>query len=66
MDSSDDNFRLLMRRIAEGSEEAAWQIVEQYGEDLRRTIRLALDSRLRSKFDSRFRTTRLDDAVPHS
>jgi RNA polymerase sigma factor (sigma-70 family) len=52
MMGEDDNFDLLIHRAAEGSEEAAWQLVEQYGEAIRRAVRRALDSRLRCKFDS--------------
>jgi len=42
----------LLRSVREGSEEAAWQLVEQYGEVIRRAVRRALSSKLRSKFDS--------------
>ena len=52
MDSFEDNFRGLMRRVAEGSEEAAREIVEKCGNDVRQAVRRALDTRLRSKFDS--------------
>ncbi len=47
-----DDFRTLIQRVSEGSDEAAWQLVEQYGDSLRRAVRRALDRRLRSKFDS--------------
>ncbi len=52
MPSELDEFRNLLRRVCEGSDEAAWQLVERYGEALRRAVRRALDRRLRSKFDS--------------
>ncbi len=52
MSSPDYDFRLLMQRISEGSEEAAWELVEQHGEALRRAVRRALDRRLRTRFDS--------------
>ncbi len=52
MTDHDDDFRELMRRIQEGSEDAAWELVEQYGEAIRRAVRRALNKRLRSKFDS--------------
>ncbi len=52
MTSQDNDFRLLMRRVVAGSEEAARQLVEEYGESLRRAVRRALNARLRSKFDS--------------
>jgi RNA polymerase sigma factor (sigma-70 family) len=47
-----DDFKDLISRISEGSEEAAWELVEIYGDILRRVVRRVLDSRLRSKFDS--------------
>ena len=37
---------------AQGSEEAAWDLVSQYGEAIRRAVRRALNERMRSKFDS--------------
>jgi RNA polymerase sigma factor (sigma-70 family) len=48
----DDDFRLLMQRVAEGSEEAARELVDRYGGSLRRAIRRTMDSRLRRMFDS--------------
>ena len=45
-------FLALMRRVREGSEEAAWELVDQYGESIRRAVRRALNKELRSKFDS--------------
>ncbi len=48
----DDNFTSLIRRVREGSEDAAWELVNQYGEAIRRAVRRALNERLRSKFDS--------------
>ncbi len=47
-----DDFRTLLQDVCEGSEDAAWQLVERYGEEIRRAVRRALDRRLRSKFDS--------------
>lgn len=41
-----------MDQVSQGSEEAAWQLVEQYGERIRRAVRCLLNQRLRSKFDS--------------
>jgi RNA polymerase sigma factor (sigma-70 family) len=52
MASQDHDFRLLMRRVVEGGEDAARQIIEDYGESIRRAVRRALNTRLRSKFDS--------------
>jgi RNA polymerase sigma factor (sigma-70 family) len=48
----DNNFRDLVRRVREGSEDAAWDLVNQYGEAIRRAVRRVLNDRLRSKFDS--------------
>lgn len=48
----DRDFHDLMRRVREGSEDAAWQLVNEYGESIRRAVRRALNDRLRSKFDS--------------
>ncbi|MGA2063238.1 MAG: sigma-70 family RNA polymerase sigma factor [Thermoguttaceae bacterium] len=50
LDSRD--FRSLMKQITEGSEEAAWTLVEEYGELIRRAVRRVLNKKLRSKFDS--------------
>jgi RNA polymerase sigma factor (sigma-70 family) len=47
-----DDFHSLVRRVREGSEEAAWELVDQYGESILRAVRRALNERLRSKFDS--------------
>jgi RNA polymerase sigma factor (sigma-70 family) len=52
MASEDNDFRLLMRRVVAGDDDAARQLVEEYGESIRRAVRRVLDSRLRSKFDS--------------
>lgn len=48
----DSDFRDLIQRVREGSDEAAWELVDQYGEAIRRAVRRALNKRLRSKFDS--------------
>jgi len=52
--SSDENkqFRSLLRRVRRGSEEAAWDLIQQYGEAIRRGVRRVLNKRMRSKFDS--------------
>ena len=47
-----DNFRDLMQRVREGSEDAAWELVDKYGGYLRRAVRRVLSHKLRSKFDS--------------
>ncbi len=48
----DDDFCNLMRRVSEGSEDAAWELVTQYGEGIRRAVRRVLNVKLRQKFDS--------------
>ena len=52
MQETRDEFRDLMGRVQEGSEDAAWELVDRYGEAIRRAVRRALNARLRSKFDS--------------
>jgi RNA polymerase sigma factor (sigma-70 family) len=52
MAQPNDAFRDLMRRVREGSQDAAWELVDQYGESIRRAVRRVLNERLRSKFDS--------------
>ena len=47
-----ESFRDLMRRVREGSEDAAWELVEKYGGYIRRAVRRVLNHKLRSKFDS--------------
>ena len=41
-----------MRRLRDGSEEAAWELVEHYGSSVQRVIRRSLNEQMRSKFDS--------------
>ena len=52
MTDMDDEFRSLIRRVRGGSEEAAWELVREYGEAIRRAVRRALHVSLRPKFDS--------------
>jgi RNA polymerase sigma factor (sigma-70 family) len=52
MTEHDNDFCGLMQRVGEGSEDAAWELVTQYGEDIRRAVRRVLNTRLRPKFDS--------------
>lgn len=47
-----DDFQILLQRVCEGSEDAAWELVDKYGDHIRRAVRRSLDARLRSKFDS--------------
>ena len=41
-----------MNQIRGGSEEAAWELVERYGDQIQRAVRRSLNQRLRSKYDS--------------
>jgi RNA polymerase sigma factor (sigma-70 family) len=52
MVEQDSDFQSLVHRVREGSEDAAWELVNQYGDSIRRAVRRALNERLRSKFDS--------------
>jgi RNA polymerase sigma-70 factor (ECF subfamily) len=52
MAKDQDEFRALMERIREGSEDAARTLIERYGRHLLYVIRRKLDERLRVKFDS--------------
>jgi RNA polymerase sigma-70 factor (ECF subfamily) len=52
MPEQESDFSELLSRVRSGSEEAAWELVERYGEQIRRAVRRLLNQRLRSKFDS--------------
>jgi RNA polymerase sigma factor (sigma-70 family) len=47
-----ERFRLLMQRIRDGSEEAAWELVQAYAPHIRAVVRRMLDRRLRPACDS--------------
>jgi hypothetical protein len=49
---NDDGFCDLMRRMGEGSEDAAWEFYQRYGGHVRRAVRRAMHRRLRPQFDS--------------
>lgn len=49
---SEDDFAGLMRGVAEGSEEAAWRVVEAYGPHVLRAVRRTLHEKVRRQFDS--------------
>jgi len=51
LDSRDD-FADLMRRLRDGSEDAARELLDRYGEHILRVVRRKLSRELRSKFDS--------------
>jgi RNA polymerase sigma-70 factor (ECF subfamily) len=48
----DNEFRSLMHRVHGGSEEAARELVQKYGDAIRRAVRRALHRALRPRFDS--------------
>jgi len=45
-------FASLMRRLSDGSEDAAWALVERFSSSVLRVIRRSLNEHMRSKFDS--------------
>jgi RNA polymerase sigma factor (sigma-70 family) len=45
-------FADLMERVHEGSQDAAWQLLERYGPHVKRYVRRSLNQEMRSKFDS--------------
>jgi RNA polymerase sigma factor (sigma-70 family) len=45
-------FAELMERVHEGSQDAAWQLLEKYGPHVQRYVRRSLNQEMRSKFDS--------------
>lgn len=51
-DMPDDDFRRLIENVRNGSEEAAWALIEEYGPYVLRTVRKSLNAGMRSKFDS--------------
>jgi len=52
MPHSPDDFATLMRRVGEGSPEAARELLERFGPHIRRVVRRKLHQKLRPKFDS--------------
>jgi DNA-directed RNA polymerase specialized sigma24 family protein len=52
MADTGDDFRELLHRVCEGSEDAARELVTKYEPSLRRAIRRVFPKELRSKFDS--------------
>jgi len=47
-----DEFLDLMQRLRDGSEEAARELLDRYGEHILRVVRRRLSRQMRSKFDS--------------
>jgi RNA polymerase sigma factor (sigma-70 family) len=52
MSESGEEFTDLMRRLRDGSEDAARELLDRYGEHILRVVRRKLSRQLRSKFDS--------------
>lgn len=52
MAEDENEFDTLMHSVCEGSEDAAWKIVQLYGDDIRKAVRRVLHAQLRPKFDS--------------
>lgn len=46
------SFRDLMEEVRSGSQDAAWELVDQYGPHVQRFVRRILARQMRSKFDS--------------
>ena len=46
------DFLVLMQRVREGSEEAAWELIDRYGHHILRAVRRMLHEKMRSRFDS--------------
>ena len=51
-DFSKLEFRELIQRVSDGSEEAAWEIIDRHGEAIFRAVRRSLNTRMRQRFDS--------------
>lgn len=49
---TDNRFAVLVAQLKEGSEEAAWELVELYGPHILRVVRRSLSREIRPKFDS--------------
>ncbi|HZL88162.1 MAG TPA: RNA polymerase sigma factor [Pirellulaceae bacterium] len=52
MSDHPSTFSQLMNRLGQGSQDAAWELIEVYGPHVQRYVRRTLTSDLRSKFDS--------------
>lgn len=47
-----ESFRALLQRVREGSEDAAWELIDVYGPHIFRAVRRKMHARIRPKFDS--------------
>ena len=50
--AEDSDFELLMNKVRDGSDSAAWDLVEQYGPYVLRAVRRNIRHEIRAKFDS--------------
>lgn len=50
--TNDTDFTALMSQVRHGSQFAAWQLLEIYGNHVLKVVRRRLNNQLRSKFDS--------------
>ena len=50
--ASNEQFRALIVEVSNGSEDAAWELVNQFGEQIRRAVRRLFSVKLQSLFDS--------------
>src|ERR1051326_5719513 len=46
------SFAALMDRVRAGSQDAAWEIIERFGKQIKQVVRRRLNGLLRSQFDS--------------
>jgi RNA polymerase sigma factor (sigma-70 family) len=51
-EDSQNDFQALIDQVSKGSPDAAWELVNRYGEQIRRAVRRVLNAKLRSQFDS--------------
>ncbi len=47
-----EDFHILLERVRQGSEEAAWELIDVYAPHIFRAVRRKLNVRMRPKFDS--------------
>jgi len=52
MPHSDSQFTQLMTQVEEGSQDAAWELIEQYGPHIHRVVRRRLNKKMRQRYDS--------------
>jgi len=52
MTAPEGEFLALMRRLREGSQDAAWELVHRYAPHIYRAVRRSMIREIRSKFDS--------------